>query len=199
MQSMSQQGGGGSSCVELGQYGKEEEVERLRRDRDVLMAEVLKLKQQHHSSKERLKAIEGRLRGSEKKQQQITSFVAKAFSNPLFVKQLSNEQNRVEIGQKRRLTMNTTMDKEHQLVGFDAEMESLISAAVDDEASSVENDLFVEAALFAGDTSSNPITDDMLEKLRSEDEAKEDLASDQSEGTPYWSEELQELVDELGL
>ncbi|XP_042038727.1 heat shock factor protein HSF30-like [Salvia splendens] len=119
MQGMSQQGGGGASCTELGQYGKEEEVERLKRDRDVLRAEVLKLKQQQQSSRERLMVIEERIRGSERKQQQMTSFVAKAFGNPLFAERVANGQRRVELGLKRQLTMT----RDEVLV------ESLISAA----------------------------------------------------------------------
>lgn len=49
--------------------------------------------------------IEERVRGSERKQQMITSFMAKAFANPLFVEHLVDGGGwRVELGQKRRLT-----------------------------------------------------------------------------------------------
>ncbi|KAI3468118.1 hypothetical protein Pfo_024781 [Paulownia fortunei] len=56
MQSMIQQGGG--PCVELGHYGMEEELERLKRDRNVLMTEIVKLKQLQHNSRERIMAME---------------------------------------------------------------------------------------------------------------------------------------------
>ncbi|KAL1552339.1 Heat shock factor protein hsf30 [Salvia divinorum] len=193
MQGTNQKGEGGASCIELGQYGKEEEVERLRRDRDVLRAEILKLKQQQQSSRERLMVIEERIRGSERKQQQMTSFVAKAFSNPFFVERVAGGQRRVELGLKRRLTM--TPDE--------VLVESLISAAN------------------VGGTSSNPITDEVLDKLdlapdQSEVEAEIEtfvsaanvdgtssdllerlLSEDEEVEAGDWDEELQELVDEL--
>ncbi|XP_042002337.1 heat shock factor protein HSF30-like [Salvia splendens] len=193
MQGTSQQGGG-ASCIELGQYGKEEEVERLKRDRDVLRAEVLKLKQQQQISMERLMVIEERIRGSERKQQQMTSFVAKTFSNPLFAERVANGQRRVELGLKRQLTM--TPDE--------VLVESLISAAN------------------VGGTSSNPITDEVLDKQldlapdQSEVEAEIEtlvsaanvgglssdllerlLSEDEEVGAGDWDEELHELVDEL--
>lgn len=204
MQSMSQQEGG--PCVEIGQYGKEEELERLRRDRDVLMAEIVKLKQQQHSSMERLMVIEERIRGSERKQQQMTGFVAKAFSNPMFVQQYmdkyarKDDQNRVEIGQKRRrLTMSPSIES-LQSVGDQSEMELLFSAALDDESSSSGvKDLLSEGVLTTGDN--------VLETLLGEDETVENLASDQTENveveefdaeTLSWGEDLQELADQLG-
>ncbi|XP_057799786.1 heat shock factor protein HSF30-like [Salvia miltiorrhiza] len=173
-------GGGGAPCVDVGRYGKEEEVERLKRDRDVLMAQVLKLKQQHRSSRERLLLIEERVRGSERKQQQITSFVAKALTNPLFL------ERRVGIGQKRRLDnvggtssdpiTDDVLERLDQSEGEET-IESLISAAD------------------VGGTSSDPITDDMLEMLLSEEDEEGEEVGD----TPSWGEEdLQELVDELG-
>lgn len=204
VQSMSQQEGG--PCVEIGQYGKEEELERLRRDRDVLMAEIVKLKQQQHSSMERLMVIEERIRSSEKKQQQMTGFVAKAFSNPMFVQQYMNkyarkdDQNRVEIGQKRRLTTSLSIES-LQNVGDQSEIELLFSAALDDESSSSGvKDLLSEGGVLT-------TGDNILETLLGEDEAVENLASDQTENveveefaedTLSWGEDLQELADQLG-
>ncbi|KAH6828470.1 hypothetical protein C2S53_018023 [Perilla frutescens var. hirtella] len=222
VQSVSHQGGGGGPCVELGQFGKEEELEILRRDRDVLRAEIAKLKQQQHHSRERLMVIEEQIRGSERKQQQMTSFVARAFGNPLFAQQCrdryarKDDQNRVGIGQKRRLTMSPSVEslmdggddqflnctsrgnEEEQIVDDEAEMETLISAALDGESSS---------GVKTSGASSNLITDDMLERLLGEDEVVEGIASDQTKDlevedlaaeAPFWGEDLQEIVDQLG-
>ncbi|XP_042475987.1 heat shock factor protein HSF30-like [Macadamia integrifolia] len=104
-----QQGGRGP-CVELGKYGGlEAERDRLRRDRNLLMLEIVKLRQQQQSSRDQLVTVEERLQGTERKQQQMMTFLCRAFKNPSFVQQLIqlNEQSRElgsgGIGRKRRL------------------------------------------------------------------------------------------------
>ncbi|PPR82793.1 hypothetical protein GOBAR_AA37922 [Gossypium barbadense] len=67
------------SCVEDG------EVDRLRRDRRVLLMELVKLRQQQHNTRAYIKAMERRLQGTEKKQQQMMSFLASAMQNPAFL------------------------------------------------------------------------------------------------------------------
>ncbi|KAI3468117.1 hypothetical protein Pfo_024780, partial [Paulownia fortunei] len=139
-----------------------------------------------------------------------------------------NDQKRVEIGQKRRLTMSPSMENlqnvlsvaidsdqhwnytsqdQEELVDVQEEMETLFSAALDDESSSDVKDSLSEAAPSASDTSLNPITEDIWEKLLGEDliaddEAEENLAADQITDvevedlvakTPYWGEDLQDL------
>lgn len=154
MQSSTSQGG--SSCVELGHFGVEEEVERLKRDRDELMMEIVNLKQQQHNSREQIMEIEERICSTERKQQQIMSFIAKAFGNPMFVQdymdKYAQKQERLEIGQKRRLTMspsvedsqdavsvamginqssNYTSQDEEELVNIQLEIETLFPSSKD--------------------------------------------------------------------
>ncbi|CAA0821292.1 Heat stress transcription factor A-2 [Striga hermonthica] len=96
-------------CLELGHYGIEEELERLRRDRNLLMSEIVKLKQQQQRSRARVMEMEERIVATEKKQQQMMSFIAKAFRSPSFVQQYVDkykDMKHIEIGQKRRLTMS---------------------------------------------------------------------------------------------
>nr|KYP74985.1 Heat stress transcription factor A-6b [Cajanus cajan] len=76
------------SCVEVGQFGLDEEVDRLRRDRQVLMVELVKLRQQQQNTRAHLQAMEGRLKRTEQKQQQMMNFLARAMQNPNFVQQL---------------------------------------------------------------------------------------------------------------
>lgn len=192
--------------MEIGHYGKEEELERLKRDRDVLMAEIVKLKQQQHNSRERLMVIEQRIHISERKQMQMTSFVAKAFSNPTFFQQYKDvygrkdDQNSVELGQKRRLTMSPSIESLQnvgdQILDVETEMESLFSAALDDESRSGMKD-----AVLSPD-------ENLLDTLLGGDEAVENLASNQTENVPVedlaaetsnWGEDLQEIADQLGL
>ncbi|KAM7485294.1 hypothetical protein LguiA_001303 [Lonicera macranthoides] len=75
------------SCLEVGRFGLELEIDRLRRDKQVLMAELVKLRQQHHSTTCYLKEMEERIKCTELKQQHMMNFLATAIQNPSFVQQ----------------------------------------------------------------------------------------------------------------
>lgn len=97
-----------SSCVELGSFGSfNEEIDRLRRDKQVLMIELVKLKQCQKTTKSHLQAMEQKLKGTEIRQQQMMSFLAKALQNPNFVEQVMQQKDKrkqleEEINKKRR-------------------------------------------------------------------------------------------------
>ncbi|KAG0494124.1 hypothetical protein HPP92_005118 [Vanilla planifolia] len=95
------------ACVEVGKFGLEEEIERLKRDKNVLMQELVRLRQQQQSTDHQLQTLTQRLQGMEQRQQQMMSFLAKAMQSPGFLAQLvqQNENNRriVEVSKKRRL------------------------------------------------------------------------------------------------
>ncbi|XP_019263816.1 PREDICTED: heat stress transcription factor A-6b-like [Nicotiana attenuata] len=57
-----------SSCVELGRFGLDGEIDRLRRDKQVLMMELVNLRQQQQANKSYLKSMEEKLKGTEMKQ-----------------------------------------------------------------------------------------------------------------------------------
>ncbi|MCD7464142.1 Heat stress transcription factor A-2c [Datura stramonium] len=85
-----------SSCVELGRFGSfDGEIDRLRRDKKVLMIELVKLKQHQHATKSHLQAMEQKLEGTEKQQQQMMSFLAKALQNPNFVGQIMQQKDKL--------------------------------------------------------------------------------------------------------
>ncbi|KAL1561781.1 heat stress transcription factor A-6b-like [Salvia divinorum] len=95
------------SCVELGRFGPDAEMDRLRRDKQVLTAELVKLRQQQQNTKAYLQAMEQRLKGTEQKQQQALSFLAMAIRSPGFLQQMvQHKEMRREIeeaiGKKRR-------------------------------------------------------------------------------------------------
>ncbi|XP_061366998.1 heat stress transcription factor A-7a-like isoform X2 [Gastrolobium bilobum] len=75
-------------CVEVGRFGLDEEIDRLRRDKQVLMMELVKLRQQQQNTRCYLVEMDERLRGTEIKQQQMMAFLAKAMKNPAFIQQL---------------------------------------------------------------------------------------------------------------
>ncbi|KAG6684465.1 heat shock factor protein HSF8-like isoform X2 [Carya illinoinensis] len=94
------------ACVEVGKFGLEEEVERLKRDKNVLMQELVRLRQQQQTTDGQLQTMVQRLQGMEQRQQQVMSFLAKAMQSPGFLAQFVQQQNenkkRITEGNKKR-------------------------------------------------------------------------------------------------
>ncbi|MED6106785.1 hypothetical protein PIB30_007815 [Stylosanthes scabra] len=88
--SQSQQG----HCLELGRFGLDQEIDRLRRDKQVLMMELVRLRQQQQTTRSYLETMEQRLKATEMKQQQMMAFLAKAMKNPLFIQQLIQQKEK---------------------------------------------------------------------------------------------------------
>ena len=94
-------------CVEVGRFGLDEEIDRLRRDKQVLMMELVKLRQQQQNTRSHLQAMEQRLKGTEIKEQQMMAFLARAMKNPVFIQQLLQQKEKRKqleeaISKKRR-------------------------------------------------------------------------------------------------
>ncbi|GAV87926.1 HSF_DNA-bind domain-containing protein [Cephalotus follicularis] len=83
------------ACFEVGKFGLDGEVDRLKRDKQALMMELVKLRQQQQNTRDYLQAMEQRLQGTELKQQQMMAFLARAMQNPAFVQQLVRQKNKV--------------------------------------------------------------------------------------------------------
>ncbi|KAM7521633.1 hypothetical protein LguiA_011535 [Lonicera macranthoides] len=77
-----------STCVEVGRLGLDGELERLRGGKRILLMELLKLQEQHQTNRAHIQSMELRLQGTEKKQQQMMSFLGRAVENPAFIQQL---------------------------------------------------------------------------------------------------------------
>ncbi|CAH2034911.1 unnamed protein product [Thlaspi arvense] len=90
-----------NSCVEVGKFGLEEEVERLKRDKNVLMQELVRLRQQQQSTDNQLQTMVQRLQGMENRQQQLMSFLAKAVQSPHFLSQFLQQQNQQNESSRR--------------------------------------------------------------------------------------------------
>ncbi|KAF8110124.1 hypothetical protein N665_0087s0005 [Sinapis alba] len=90
-----------SSCVEVGKFGLEEEVERLKRDKNVLMQELVRLRQQQQSTDNQLQTMVQRLQGMENRQQQLMSFLAKAVQSPHFLSHFLQQQNQQNESSRR--------------------------------------------------------------------------------------------------
>ncbi|XP_022735958.1 heat shock factor protein HSF8-like [Durio zibethinus] len=105
------------ACVEVGKFGLEEEVERLKRDKNVLMQELVRLRQQQQATDNQLQTMVQRLQGMEQRQQQMMSFLAKAVQSPGFLAQFVQQQNESnrrinEANKKRRLKQDVIIDNE---------------------------------------------------------------------------------------
>ncbi|KAI4295279.1 hypothetical protein L6164_035341 [Bauhinia variegata] len=81
------------ACVEVGKFGLEEEVERLKRDKNVLMQELVRLRQQQQTTDNQLQSVGQRVQVMEQRQQQMMSFLAKAMQSPSFLAQFVQQQN----------------------------------------------------------------------------------------------------------
>ncbi|CAF2344529.1 unnamed protein product [Brassica napus] len=105
-------------CVEVGKFGIAEEVERLKRDKNVLM-------HQQQATENQLKDAVQKVQAMEQRQQQMMSFLAKAVQSPGFLNQLvaqqSNDGNRQIQGssnKKRRLPGEEANDVDRQIVKY---------------------------------------------------------------------------------
>eukprot|EP01018_Ginkgo_biloba_P015232 Gb_00558 [translate_table: standard] len=91
--------------IEVGKYELEEEIQRLKRDKNVLMMELVRLRQQQQGTELQMQTLEERLQVMEHRQQQMMSFLAKAVQKPGFVAQLvqQSENNKfLEAANKKR-------------------------------------------------------------------------------------------------
>ncbi|KAH9603450.1 hypothetical protein KSS87_006490 [Heliosperma pusillum] len=111
-----------AACVEVGKFGLEEEVERLKRDKNVLMQELVRLRQQQQTTDTQLQTMVQRLQGMEQRQQQMMSFLAKAVQSPgflaQFVQQQSESNRRIsEVNKKRRLKQDGDSESQNSSLG----------------------------------------------------------------------------------
>ncbi|KAG7580451.1 Heat shock factor (HSF)-type DNA-binding [Arabidopsis suecica] len=103
------------ACVEVGKFGLEEEVERLQRDKNVLMQELVRLRQQQQVTEHHLQNVGQKVHVMEQRQQQMMSFLAKAVQSPGFLNQFSQQSNEAnqhisESNKKRRLPVEDQLN-----------------------------------------------------------------------------------------
>ncbi|XP_030522143.1 heat stress transcription factor A-3 isoform X2 [Rhodamnia argentea] len=86
---------------EAAKPGLEIEVEMLRKEKSMLMQEVVELQQQHRGTAHHAAAVNERLQAAEQRQKQMVSFMAKLLQNPSFVACLREKKEQREIGSSR--------------------------------------------------------------------------------------------------
>ncbi|KAJ7977339.1 Heat shock transcription factor [Quillaja saponaria] len=105
-------------CVEVGRFGMDEEIDSLRRDKQVLMMELVKLRQQQQNTRAYLQAMEKKLRGTEIKQQQMMAFLARAMQNPTFLQNLAlQKEKRKELEEAITKKRRRPIDHGHSIFG----------------------------------------------------------------------------------
>ncbi|CAJ1972898.1 unnamed protein product [Sphenostylis stenocarpa] len=218
--SQSMQGrGGDEACVEVGKFELEGELERLKRDRNILMTEIVRLRHQQLNSRDQLSALDARLQATEKKQKKMMTFLAKALTNPSFMQQLvhktpqSIEMLDVEINRKRRLIASQSVENLQQddpVTLMEPEMDTYFSPAFDSELSNEIKEHALGSDITAGecDIIGDTILEDLLVKdlvtgdpkdevfigdCSQIDVAEEDLVANPGD----WSDQFQDLVDHM--
>ncbi|KAM7260003.1 hypothetical protein ACFE04_015744 [Oxalis oulophora] len=81
-------------CVELGKFGLDDhELDRLKRDKQVLLVELVKLREEQQKTRAQIQELQQRIKKTETKQQQMMRFLARVIQSPSFVQQLIEQQN----------------------------------------------------------------------------------------------------------
>lgn len=75
----------------MGSYGIIDEVERLKRDKNVLMVELVKMRQKQSSMDRVVSELQSDLAVTNQRQQQMMSFLAKAVQNPSILQSLAHQ------------------------------------------------------------------------------------------------------------
>ncbi|MCO5592792.1 hypothetical protein L7F22_046795 [Adiantum nelumboides] len=82
----------GVPCFEMGKQGQfQGEIDSLKKDRHLLMSELVRLRQQQQSTQEEMSVLSQRIHRSEQQQQQLMSFMAKLTQKPSSVVQVMQE------------------------------------------------------------------------------------------------------------
>ncbi|MCO5549859.1 hypothetical protein L7F22_003333 [Adiantum nelumboides] len=103
---MASPSGSESAVLEVGNFGIDGELNRLKRDKDVLMMEVLRLRQQLQITEREMQTMWQRLQVTENCQQNMVAFIAKAMHNPAFISQVMQQpiSELTDMTKRRRLT-----------------------------------------------------------------------------------------------
>ncbi|XP_074358057.1 heat stress transcription factor A-7a-like isoform X1 [Apium graveolens] len=97
-------------CVELGQFGKGEEVKFLKPDKQVILMEVAKLRDQQQNTRAYLSSMEQKIQGTEKKQQHMMRFLARALQNPSIMNHLIQQKEK-----RKKLEGDITRKRQHPI------------------------------------------------------------------------------------
>ena len=173
-----------------GSGGRESELERLRRDREALARELKRLRRGQQDARAQLLDMERRVRGTERRQEQCTTFLARAVGSPGFLDGLLALPR--EAGRKRRL-----LDAAADVLSFE---ELALAASAEVEAAPVP----AAAAASQGSSSTSTATDMIWYDLLGDEQGEIDAEVEELviEAAEPWEEmgdeEVEELVQQIG-
>ncbi|KAF0901822.1 hypothetical protein E2562_006455 [Oryza meyeriana var. granulata] len=145
--------------------GGEGEVDRLRRDKEALARELARLRRQQQEARAQLVDMERRVRGTERRQEQCTAFLARALRNPDVLDNLA----------RRHAVAVPVEGKKRRMLGA--------GAAAEDDGLTFEALALAAAAIPSSDDSSHSmgaVTTDMIwYELLGEEQAEIDIEVDE--------------------
>lgn len=104
------------AAIEVGAYGGlQAEVDSLKRDKTLLMQEVIRLRQAHQVAEDDIRVLSERMEMTEKRQQQMMAFLAQALQHPSLLQHyISSSPNikRIEDGRRRKKKKRSNSDSE---------------------------------------------------------------------------------------
>ncbi|MCO5559643.1 hypothetical protein L7F22_013244 [Adiantum nelumboides] len=115
------------NCLEVGNFGLQGELERLKRDKGVLAAEVVRLRHQQQGAEQEARALSQRVLAAERRQEQLMDFLSKAIRSRAFMAHLMQQSEifRIDYESKmRRLTCGVA-EPGKQSLGFEKGMQGL--------------------------------------------------------------------------
>lgn len=90
------------AAIEVGQFGGlADDVEALKRDKNVLMGELVRVRQQQQEATHQMNMMQSRLESSEQRQNQMIQFLSKALQHPELIHQLAGARQRISHNGKR--------------------------------------------------------------------------------------------------
>ncbi|CAL5048319.1 unnamed protein product [Urochloa decumbens] len=193
-------GGSGGGC--------ESELERLRRDRAALARELARLQRGQQEARAQLLDMERHVRGTERRQEQCTAFLARAVGNPAFLDDLLARRGRADsaatveaaAGRKRRL-LDAAAAAPADVLAFEEMALAAGAEAVVDPVAAV-----AAAAASQSSSSAATATDMIWYELLGEEQVEIDAEVEELvaavEAAEPWEEmgdlEVEELVQQIG-
>ncbi|XP_074575211.1 heat stress transcription factor A-2b-like isoform X2 [Curcuma longa] len=185
------------SFLEVGEFGLEGEIDRLKRDRQLLLTELVKLRLEQQNTRSRLRAMEEKLHQTEQKQQQMMEFLVRLIRNPGLLHQLVEQKERFkeleeEISKKRRRPIDRAPEN---YAGTSSVGREVIGITVKAENDDQQDFHAEEEALGLGDLALE------MHGLVSEDGYQEQLKlpeqkSDEDLNEEFWKDLLSERIDD---
>lgn len=85
------------SSDEMVKHGTEYEIQKLKREKDLLMDEVVQLRQEHVMTVQQIDALSKRMQSSDLRQKEMVSFLAKVLQNQVFFDHFKKVKEKREI------------------------------------------------------------------------------------------------------